>query len=45
MEAVICKSLFEKQKRSFDMLNKNWGFIPLFSDSDNDSDIDSDNDS
>ena len=32
MEAVISKSLFEKQKSSFDMLNRNWVFILLFSD-------------
>ena len=31
MEAVISKSLFEKQESSFDMLNKNWVFILLFS--------------
>ena len=32
MEAVISKSLFEKQKSSFDMLNRNWVFILVFSD-------------
>ena len=32
MEAVISESLFEKQKSSFDMLNRNWVFILLFSD-------------
>ena len=32
MEGVISKSLFEKQKSSFDMLNRNWVFILLFSD-------------
>ena len=32
MEAVISESLFEKQKSSFDMMNKNWVFILLFSD-------------
>ena len=31
MEAVISKSLFEKQKSSFDMLNRNWVFILVFS--------------
>ena len=31
MEAVISESLFEKQKSSFDMLNRNWVFILLFS--------------
>ena len=30
MEAVISESLFEKQKSSFDMLNRNWVFILLF---------------
>ena len=32
MEAVISESLFEKQKSSFDILNRNWVFILLFSD-------------
>ena len=32
MEAVISKNLFEKQKSSFDMLNRNWVFILVFSD-------------
>ena len=32
MEAMISESLFEKQKSSFDMLNRNWVFILLFSD-------------
>ena len=32
MEAVISESLFEKQKSSFDMLNRSWVFILLFSD-------------
>ena len=32
MEDVISKSLFEKQKSLFDMLNRNWVFILLFSD-------------
>ena len=27
MEAMISESLFEKQKSSFDMLNRNWVFI------------------
>ena len=32
MEAVISKSLFKKQKSSFDILNRNLVFILLFSD-------------
>ena len=32
MEAMISESLFEKQKSSFDMLNRNWVFVLLFSD-------------
>ena len=32
MEAVISERLFEKQKSSFDMLNRNSVFILLFSD-------------
>ena len=32
MEAMISESLFEKQKSAFDMLNRNWVFILLFSD-------------
>ena len=32
MEAVISKSLFEKQKSLFDMLNRNWDFFLLFND-------------
>ena len=32
MEALISESLFEKQKSSFDMLNRNSVFIFLFSD-------------
>ena len=38
MEAVISKSLFEKQKSSFDMLNRNWVFILLFSNNNNNND-------
>ena len=38
MEAVISESLFEKQKSSFDMLNRNWVFILLFSNNNNNND-------
>ena len=31
MVAEISESLFEKRKSSFDMLNRNWVFIVLFS--------------
>ena len=40
MEAVISESLFEKQKSSFDMMNKNWVFILLFSNNSNDNNND-----
>ena len=43
MEAVISESLFERQKGSFDTLNRNWVFILLYSNNNNDDNNNNDN--